>query len=267
MVPPIDARTINFITRVSWTIGLGAVWAVGYFIIGNLTPRAAAFDPSVMLDAWIPFVGWAIWPYLLGIVGIASPACLIHSPGLFFRIAVAFAMVIALSFLCFLLLPTDATNLRQHASTSGLDSPTAWAINTLHAIDPPTDLLPSLHVSLATLAAIAFTKEYAAYRTLTYVGWAIMAACVCAVKQHSIIDAVSGVILALAAFEIAGNLVSNVGREDSQRLPMANAARTTREPAITRANALDRWRSCRSCVRRSSDRHRRRPRRGPKIPV
>ena len=141
---------------------------------------------------------------LAGIFGIALPACLIHSPRLFLRTAVAYAIVIALSFLCFFFLPADAANLRQYASTSGLNSLTAWTINTLHAFDPPTNLVPSLHVSLAMLSAMALSKEYIACRSLAYVGWAIMVASVCAVKQHSIIDAVSATILALAAFEVAG---------------------------------------------------------------
>jgi hypothetical protein len=206
MTPASDTRVVRIVSRVGWSVALGAIWAIGYFTLGARTRQAPTFDPSTALDAWIPFVGWAVWPYLLGIVGIALPASLIRSRGLFLRAAVAYAMVIVLSFLVYLLLPTDAVSLRQYPSTSRLDSLTAWAIYTLYAIDPPTNLLPSLHVSLGTLSALTLSKEHAAYRPLAYVGWAILAASVCGVKQHSALDALSGTLLALAAFSVAGRV-------------------------------------------------------------
>ena len=209
-----EARAVPLVTRAACTVGLSAIWAAGYFTLGGRTLRGPAFDPSSALDAWIPFTGWAVWPYLLSIVGIALPAGLIRSPGLFLRTAAAYAIVIALSFVCFLLLPTDAATLRQYVTTSSLDLLSAWAIDTLHAIDPPTNLLPSLHVSLATLSTLALAKEYTAYRPLAYVGLAVLAASVCAVKQHFILDALSGIVLALAAFSVAGLLAVTPQRQD-----------------------------------------------------
>jgi PAP2 superfamily protein len=204
-------RAVRLVTRAGWAVGLGAIWGVGYFAIGARTRQTSAFNPSIVLDAWIPFIGWAIWPYLLGIVGIALPAALIRKPGVFLRTAAAYGIVISLSFLCFYLLPTNAENLRQHASTSCLDALTGWAIGMLYAIDPATNLFPSLHVSLGTLSALALAKEYVAYGRLVYLGWALVSASVCAVKQHAILDVLSGTILALAAFGVAGRVSTRRG--------------------------------------------------------
>jgi membrane-associated phospholipid phosphatase len=203
MTPPNDIRGVRFVSRIIFPVLLGTAWAIGYFSIGVWTHQSRLFDPSTTLDACIPFVGWAVWPYLLGLVGLVLPAVIIQSRALFLRTVVAYATVMTLSFSVFILLPTDAAKLRLHASTFYLDSPTAWAVGTLYAIDPPTNMLPSLHVSLATAAALAVSEEYAGYRTLTFVGWAILAASVCAVKQHSVLDVLSGTILGLISFRVA----------------------------------------------------------------
>jgi len=199
-----DTRVVGLVSRAGCAVVLGATWAIGYFTIGGRTHPTPCFDPSTPVDTWIPFVGWAVWPYLLGIAGIVLPVGVIRLSSLFIRTAVGYAFVITASFLSFVLLPTNAAGLRQHASTVGLDPLTAWVIGLVYAIDPPTNLLPSLHVSLATLAVLAISSAYPALRPWAYASWLTLAASVCAVKQHSVVDALSGALLARAAFELAG---------------------------------------------------------------
>lgn len=199
-------KSIRFSTRVASSAGLGAFWALGYFTFGAWAQTARTFDPSISLDASIPFVGWAIWPYLFGFVWIALPAGAIRSPELFRRTAVAYALVITLSFLCFVLVPAEAISLRDHASTNGLDRLTAWAVYTLHTFDPPTNLLPSLHVSLATVATFALARQYPAWQAPAFGLLMMVIVSVCISKQHTIVDAVAGLIVALAAFNLSGRL-------------------------------------------------------------
>jgi hypothetical protein len=204
-----DTRVVGIVSRTGWIVVLGSIWAIGYFTIGARTHPGPGLDPSTAVDAWIPFVGWAVWPYLLGIVGIVLPVAIVRSSGLFIRTAVAYAIVIAASFVCFVLLPTNAAALRQHAYTAGLDPLTVRTIGLVYAIDPPTNMLPSLHVSLATLAALSVSREYATFQPWALGGWLILSASVCLVKQHSAIDALTGALLGVAAFIVAGIIAAH----------------------------------------------------------
>jgi hypothetical protein len=190
-------------TRAACSVGLGAFWALGYFLLGARAQTVRAFDPSIPLDALIPFVGWAVWPYLLGIAGIGLPAVLIRSPALFHQTAIAYAIVIGLSFLCFFLAPTEADSLRIQTAMAGLDDYTASAVSMLHAIDPATNLVPSLHVSLATVAACALAREYPAMQAKIAGLLVIVIASVLMLKQHTIVDALAGLTGAAIALTLS----------------------------------------------------------------
>lgn len=190
-------------TRAACSVGLGAFWALGYFLLGARALTVRTFDPSIPLDALIPFVGWAVWPYLLGVAAIGLPAVLIRSPALFRETAIAYAIVIGLSLLCFYLAPTEADSLRLQAAMAGLDDYTAVALSMLHAIDPATNLVPSLHVALASLAACALAREYPAMQAGVTGLLVIMIASVFMLKQHTIADALAGLAVAAIALTLS----------------------------------------------------------------
>jgi hypothetical protein len=190
-------------TRAACSTGLGAFWALGYFWLGARTQTVQAFDPSIPIDALIPFVGWAVWPYLLGIACIGLPALLIRSPALFRETAIAYAIVIGLSFLCFFLAPTEADSLRSQIVLAGLDYYTATTVSILHAVDPAANLTPSLHVSLATVASFALAREYRAMQVVTAGLLVIGVGSVFLLKQHTIVDALAGLTIAAIALTLS----------------------------------------------------------------
>jgi membrane-associated phospholipid phosphatase len=194
---------ISLSTRAACSVGLGAFWALGYFSIGARGETVRTLDPSIPLDALIPFVGWAVWPYLLGIACIGLPAVLVRSPALFRETAIAYAIVIGLSFLCFFLAPTEAESLRTQIALADLDDYTAAAVSMLHAIDPSTNLVPSLHVSLATVAACALARQYPAMQAKVVGLLVIVIASVLMLKQHTIIDALAGLTVAAIALTLS----------------------------------------------------------------
>lgn len=183
-------------TRLAWSVGLAGFWALGYFAAGVWLHPAPVFNPSTPLDAAIPFAGLALWPYLCAIVWMAMPAVLLQSPAQFRRTARSYALLIAFSILCFVLLPAEAPELRRQASAAGLDPLTAWALLRLHAIDPPRNLLPSLHVSLAALAACALARANTRWRLPGALVLAMIVASVCLSKQHTVADALAGLLAA-----------------------------------------------------------------------
>jgi hypothetical protein len=183
-------------TRLAWSVGLAGFWALGYFMAGVWLHPAPIFNPSSALDAAIPFAGLALWPYLFGIVWMGMPAVLLRSPALFRHTAHSYALLIAFSVLCFVLAPAAAPELRAQANAAGLDPLTAWALLHLHAIDPPRNLLPSLHVSLAALAACALTRHDARWRRPAALVLTAIVASVCLSKQHTVADAAAGLLAA-----------------------------------------------------------------------
>ncbi|MBA5687102.1 phosphatase PAP2 family protein [Rugamonas apoptosis] len=193
-------------TRLAWSMGLAGFWALGYFTAGAWLHPAPIFDPSTALDAAIPFAGLALWPYLFGIIWIAMPAVLLQSPALFRHTARSYALLIAFSLLCFVLLPAEAPELRRQASGAGLDPLTAWALQRLHAIDPPRNLLPSLHVSLAALATCALARSDTRWRLPATLVLAMIVAAVCLSKQHTVADAVAGLLAAWLCDRVARRL-------------------------------------------------------------
>ncbi|HKH28375.1 MAG TPA: phosphatase PAP2 family protein, partial [Sphingomicrobium sp.] len=69
----------------------------------------------------------------------------------------------------------------------------------LYAVDPQTNLFPSLHVSLGVLAALSISKAAPGWACLATGAVAAVAISVCTVKQHVLIDVVGGLALAGAA--------------------------------------------------------------------
>ena len=199
-------ESIPFIIRGKVSAILGTYWALGYFTLGAWKRSGRTFDPSISLDRLIPFVGWGVWIYLFGILWIALPAVTINTPGLFRQISVSYFSIINFAFLCFFLFPTEVVSLRRDVSTAHLDCVTAWSIHKLHLFDPSTNLLPSLHVSLATVATLALARQYPVWRVSSFAVLIAIIVSVCISKQHTIVDAIAGVIVALTVFGITTRL-------------------------------------------------------------
>ena len=192
-------------TRLACTASLAAFWAVGYSALGSSHP-ASRLDPTTALDTLIPFAGWAVWAYLGGIAWIVLPAILIRSAPVFARTAAAFLIALILSFASFAFAPASATGLRAQASAAGLDTLTAMALRTLHALDPPTNLFPSLHVGLAVVATLALVDEHPRCRWGAVLLLAVIVASVCLAKQHTLLDVAGGLLTGLVAFAAAPGL-------------------------------------------------------------
>jgi len=77
-----------------------------------------------------------------------------------------------------------------------ISSPADWAVSLLYAIDPPYNLFPSLHLSIAALAAVAAWKAAKPYGAIAFVGVVAIGVSVCTVKQHFLLDALGGLGLA-----------------------------------------------------------------------
>jgi membrane-associated phospholipid phosphatase len=186
--------------RAAWILGIATLWVFGYFGLGARGPLPHQVDLRIAIDEWIPFVGWMIWPYLLGIAFPLTPLITIRCHHLFRLAAVGYMAVITASLVCFLLFPAASTDLRPNPGVADLDPISKWATVALHAIDPPSNLFPSLHVSLATLAALLIWKAAPRWGLLVATFATIISISVCAVKQHVVFDVVAGLALAAVTY-------------------------------------------------------------------
>ena len=188
------------VERAAWTLGIATLWILGYFSLGAQRPLPHQADLRTAIDEWIPFVGWMIWPYLLGIAFPLTPLIAIRSHHLFRLAAVGYVAVVTASLACFLLFPAASTELRPNPGVADLDPISKWAIVALHAIDPPSNQFPSLHVSLTALAALLIWKSAPRWGLLAATCATTISISVCTVKQHVVFDVVAGLALAAVVY-------------------------------------------------------------------
>ncbi len=191
-------RLVSRFERPLLLAGVVAVFAVTYFGAAALPPWHAratlAWDPV----RFVPFVPAFIVPYLsvfLMPLPLFSKAI---DQASFRRLAAAFVVVILVSGAFFLALPLAPP----HAADPG-DGVFAGLTAFVYGVDAPTNLFPSLHVSVSFLCAFAMARFMPRLR-LPAVLWAcLIAASTMFVRQHYAADVAGGIALACAAWRAA----------------------------------------------------------------
>lgn len=178
------------------TAGLATFFIAGYFGVGLSRDPARARELVSPLDGLIPFVAHSVWVYLSIFPAALIPLFVVRCPRLLRRTALAYAAAMALSLLCFTAFPITSARLREAPAMLDIARPSDWAVSLLYALDPPYNLFPSLHLSIAVLAAFAAWKAAKPYGAIAFVGVGGIGVSVCTVKQHFLLDALGGLGLA-----------------------------------------------------------------------
>jgi hypothetical protein len=199
------ASTGTTTARALGSRGLQVVAVVAYFQlgmhgIGALSAGREAHVLATPLDAWVPFVPWTVYPYSAAYPLALLPLFVVRCPRLFRRTLAACVAVLTASFAVYLAFPVTSLGLRP--DLSGLDPRVLhhWGLALTYRVDPPYNLFPSLHLSMATLAALA------AYEAVPLAGWLAsplvvgVAVGICTTKQHFVADGVAGLLLALGVW-------------------------------------------------------------------
>ena len=185
--------------RIVLTIAVLGLFVAGYFGVGLGVDPARAHDLATPLDRAIPFVPHAIWIYLWMFPAALMPVFLVGCPLLFRRTCLAYASVIVLSLAVFFAYPVTSTGLRVDRAALDTTRFATWAVATLYGLDPPYNLFPSLHLSVAVLAAIAVAKADRRWGVPALASVGLVAISICTVKQHFVADGVAGLVLGAAA--------------------------------------------------------------------
>jgi len=193
--------TRRVVLRAFLTIGVVAFFIAGYFGVGLMVDPARARDLGTVLDRRIPFIVPSVWVYLWVFPASLLPLFVVRCPRLFLRTILAYGLAIAASLVVFVALPVTSIGLRADRATLDVTRFSPWAVALLYRLDPPVNLFPSLHLSIAALAALAAWKARRAYGAAACVGVALIGVSICTVKQHFVLDGLGGA--ALAAFVYA----------------------------------------------------------------
>ena len=186
--------------RAALTSGLVIFFIAGYFGVGQSRNPAHAGELHTFLDDRIPFIASSVWVYLLIFPASLLPLFVVRCRRLFRRTALAYAAVITVSLIFFAKLPITSARLRIEPAMLDLAQPSDWAVSVLYSLDPPYNLFPSLHVSIAVLAAFSAWKAARLYGAVAFSCLVFVILSIFTVKQHVVLDAVGGIALgALAA--------------------------------------------------------------------
>ena len=185
------------IERLALFLGTAVLWASAY--LGTAAWNAAR--PMATL-AWdpvrsFPFVSAFVVPYLSA---YALPFLAAFSPlgrAAYRRLAAVVAGTIAFSAACFVLWPLTIAR-----PDLGLGSSFDRLLAALYAADRPTDLFPSLHVSLSFLFALAVGRGRPRLRPWTLAWATLIAVSTLFTRQHYVVDVIGGVVVAWIAWRI-----------------------------------------------------------------
>ena len=176
---------------------LAAFFIIEHFITDNY------WATQTVLDSYVPFCEWFIFPYvswspLLVVLGVY----LILRDGEGFRRYMWYIMVTFTTAVVFCILIPNGQDLRpavmEHHNLA------AWLVEYTYSIDTNTNVFPSVHVVGSVGAALAVwdSPRLRAHPLLRW-GVPVLAALICIstlfIKQHSVLDVVSGLVLSLLA--------------------------------------------------------------------
>jgi len=185
--------------RVGLIAALGLFFYAGYFGVASATDATAARELSTAWDGHIPFVAETVWIYLAIFPFALCPLFLVRCPWLILRGALAYAFVIAVSLLCFFFFPVTSAGLRVPPEALDVSNASPWAVSVLYHVDPPFNLFPSLHLSIASLATFLVWKAWRSMGAILFVCFGLVAISVTTTKQHFLLDVLGGVVLAVIA--------------------------------------------------------------------
>ena len=219
MKPTADIRTeaaepiVPIAERLTVGISLLVIFAVLFLGVNQWTAQrvsdgAPSFYPEIAIDAYIPFVPIFVFGYTLYYVWLFLPMLLLRARAQFYQVMIGLNLVQLPALLFFLLYPSHMTR-----PAVPRDDISSRLVRFLYHIDPGFNLLPSLHVGHSVLVALFFHtfRPKSAWVTM---GSALIILSTLLIKQHVVLDVLSGIVLAVAARMSAPSIYQRLSRGD-----------------------------------------------------
>src|SRR5260221_7014810 len=167
-----------------------------YLVIGAFMSGRTVHVPEVAWDNMIPLhAAWSL-VYLSLFLAALLPVFVVHQQELVRRTILAFLAIWLASFACFFAYPTIAP---QHPRVI-VESFSTWTLRTIWSSDIKYNCFPSLHVAQCFLAALICYRVHRGVGVVAGVWAFLVAMSTLYTKQHYVLDAIAGPILACAAY-------------------------------------------------------------------
>lgn len=197
--PPIAARPREKLLLV---LVLFVLTFAGYYAIGLTASAVTARTLRTPLDDAIPLVPACMWLYVWVYTAMVYPCFVVRCPFLFRRAVLGYAVVVVVSLLTWLAFPVTSNGLRADVASIDISTFPGWGLKVNYTLDPPFNCFPSLHMSIATLAALSAGRARALWGLVAVPPALGIAVAIVTVKQHWILDGVAGALLGAAAYAL-----------------------------------------------------------------
>ena len=180
-------------------VGLAAtVYLLVYFSLNHEPEGGPARQLETAFDRAMPFQTAWIYVYSLAYPCCLTPAFVVGDRARFRTVAAAFVISILLAGATFVVLPVTMPRPAIPAGATG-----RWLLELTWRLDGPYNCFPSLHVGLDVLAAICCFGTNGAAGLFVGILAALITLSTMLVKQHFVLDAVGGVLLAVVSVLLA----------------------------------------------------------------
>lgn len=195
-LPPIDLERKWRVAAVGYLI-----FCVVYTIAGATPFREATILSPSDIDRLIPLITSTVWIYMAQFLFLLFSVLALKKTEAISRALYAMAVASALSFAVFFVYPTTIT--REMVVSEGL---TGLLFGFLYRIDSSANCFPSLHVSLAWIAAAGVYEEHKKKGFVAFFVAALISLSTLTTKQHYFIDVAAGLALAALCRALLSNM-------------------------------------------------------------
>lgn len=205
---------------VGWRLPLFLGIVPIYIVIATLVREGGvAHVPAIALDRAIPL--WPAWSLVYGslyFVLIVLPVLVVREEEHIRRTLSAYLTVWLVAYACFWVYPTAAPR-GDDVAGHGFAS---WALRALYGADPPYNCLPSIHVAHSFVSAFAIGRVHRGVGRAAVFAAILVALSTLFVKQHYVLDVVTGALLASIAYVIflRSSHRENIPEEDRRLAPL-----------------------------------------------
>ncbi|MEW6076644.1 MAG: phosphatase PAP2 family protein [Thermodesulfobacteriota bacterium] len=190
-LPPTQPE-LSLSERLFAATGIYALFFASYTLANRTVSLESAVNLTLPVDRAIPFIPEFVYPFYLLYGFIVLPSFLIKSRRLFYRSVAAFSSLIVMSAVIFLLFPVYVP--RPEFVPDGL---AGNMVASIYRMDRPICGFPSLHVSTSLLATLVVFRNSKAQGMLFSVMFLLTSAATLFIKQHVVLDAAGGIVMAL----------------------------------------------------------------------
>jgi membrane-associated phospholipid phosphatase len=180
------------------------VWIIVFEAVGLYAATLPTRDVTLPLDRRIPLIPEFIWPYLLCYVFPFLPLLVVKDWHRFNRALLAIILANAAAFLVYVLLPIAFP----HPELGPSFSDRVLALQFRYDFKPGANKLPSLHVTYAWIVYLLCRKQGLGRlrNGLILLAAALISVSTIFVRQHILLDVLTGAAWAFAAWFAAGRL-------------------------------------------------------------